>query len=145
VKIKIKYLHPDAKKPIYATLGAMCFDLQAVAIDKTVMICANAPAVIRTGLSFEIPPGYGMFIFSRSGHGFKSDTRLSNCVGVIDSDYRGEVMVKLTCDRARSSLVVSNGDRIAQAVIIKYDQVEFEESYDLSETERGAGGFGSTG
>lgn len=86
-----------------------------------------------------------MFIFSRSGHGFKSDTRLSNCVGVIDSDYRGEVMVKLTCDSARSSLVVSNGDRIAQAVIIKYDQVEFEESDDLSETERGAGGFGSTG
>jgi len=89
-----------------------------------------------------------MLIFSRSGHGFKNDARLANCVGVIDSDYRGEVAVKMTSDRQFSdahALVVRNGDRIAQAMIIPFPKIKFEEVDELGSTERGTGGFGSTG
>lgn len=87
-----------------------------------------------------------MLVFSRSGHGFKNDTRLANCVGVIDSDYRGEVMVRLTCDNMSvNALHVSPGDRIAQAMLLPVAQVEFEEVDDLGATKRGTGGFGSSG
>src|SRR5690606_29317518 len=104
-------------------------------------------AVIRTGLSFEIPEGHVMLIFSRSGHGFKNNIRLANCVGVIDADYRGEVMVKLTHDRRFGDFdfPVEPGDRIAQVMVIPFPRVTFEEVEELSSTERGEGGFGSTG
>lgn len=85
-----------------------------------------------------------MMVYSRSGHGFKSDVRLANCVGVIDSDYRGEVKVKLTND-GNEYMQVNEGDRIAQAMIIPVEQVKFIEVAELSDTERGTGGFGSTG
>ena len=85
-----------------------------------------------------------MLLFSRSGHGFKSDIRLSNCVGVIDSDYRGEVCVKLKSDGS-SNLLVKSGDRIAQFMIISLAQCKIIEKDQLGETKRGAGGFGSTG
>jgi dUTP pyrophosphatase len=85
-----------------------------------------------------------MLIFSRSGHGFKDALRLSNCVGVIDSDYRGEVMVSLRAD-GEACPKIRTGDRIAQAMILPVPAVEFEEVEDLTETARGAGGFGSTG
>lgn len=86
-----------------------------------------------------------MMVYSRSGHGFKSDTRLANCVGVIDSDYRGELMVKLTYDGNECGELIQPGDRIAQAMIIPVEQVQFELADELSDTERGTGGFGSTG
>lgn len=146
MKIKIKKLHPEALIPKYATDGAACFDLHAVEAPEYDMVLHGLPMAVRTGLSFEIPHGFVMLIFSRSGHGFKHDTRLANCVGVIDSDYRGEVMVKLTRDNsAVSSLTINVGDRIAQAMILPIPVVELVEADDLSETERGAGGFGSTG
>lgn len=144
MKLKIKKLHPDAKAPSYATPGAACFDLRAI-VTGGPQVVSDATS-FRTGLSVEIPKGHAMLIFSRSGHGFNQDTRLSNCVGVIDSDYRGEIQVKLKRDRfGGSSLAVSNGDRIAQALIVQADQVEFEEADELTSTERGAGGFGHTG
>lgn len=147
IQLKVKKLHPDARTPTRATSGAAGYDLYAVGCNKNVPIYPDIPVTFRTGIAAELPPGYAMLIFSRSGHGFKHDTRLANCVGVIDSDYRGEIMVRLTRERTgRSSvLTVSPGDRIAQAVIIKVEDVEFVEDGELSETDRGSGGFGSTG
>lgn len=143
MQLKIKKLHPDAIIPQYATKGAACFDLHAVSEGK---ITPAMPVMFKTGLSFEIPEGWVMLIFSRSGHGFKSGVRLSNCVGVIDSDYRGEVMVKLTRDpNAADYINVKAGDRIAQAMLVQVPRVELIEADDLGETDRGAGGFGSTG
>lgn len=145
-KIKIKKLHRDAVIPKYATAGAACFDLHS--IDQE-LVAAGASETFRTGLAFEIPKDHVMLVFSRSGHGFNNDVRLANCVGVIDSDYRGEVMVKLTNDQdtlsINGSLAVRHGDRIAQAMIVPVQQVEFNVVAQLSETERGTGGFGSTG
>lgn len=142
IAIKIKRLHPDAGLPAVATDGAACFDLGAIDAG---IVPAGGVATFRTGLSFEIPKGYAMMIYSRSGHGFKNDTRLANCVGVIDSDYRGEVMVKLTSDNRHYNLSIEPGNRIAQAMIIPVPVVTFEAVEDLSETARGEGGLGSTG
>lgn len=151
MKIKFKKLHPEAITPQYATPGAACFDLHAVIESVPFMkneVRYTEPWVYSTGLAFEIPAGHVMLIFSRSGHGFNFDTRLANCVGVIDSDYRGEVKVKLTRD-PRDELVptlrFNHGDRIAQAMIVPIPMVELEEVPDLRPTERGTGGFGSTG
>lgn len=145
MKVKIKKCREGAAIPQYATTGAACFDLFAV-LEEDVFVSDSYPAAIPTGLQFEIQDGYVMMVYSRSGHGFKNDVRLSNCVGVIDSDYRGEVMVKLTQDsESWSGLRVSNGDRIAQAMIIPVNQVSFEEVESLSDTVRGEGGFGSSG
>ena len=86
-----------------------------------------------------------MNIYSRSGHGFKDDVRLANCVGKIDSDYRGEGLVKLAIDAPYGYFKVFPGDRIAQAEVVKIDRCVFEEVDELSSTERGDNGFGSTG
>jgi len=142
MKVKVKKLHPNAVIPKYATDGAACFDLQTVESEPSMF--AGSSTVFRTGLSFEIPAGYVMMVYSRSGHGFKNGIRLANCVGVIDSDYRGEVMVKLHQD-GNGLVPFAAGDRIAQAMIIPVHRVELEEADTLSETERGEGGFGSTG
>jgi dUTP pyrophosphatase len=150
IKLKIKRLHEDAIMPTYATDGSGCFDLYAHTINgehKSQSIDDNN-LVIGTGLAFEVPKGHAMMIYSRSSQGFLYNVRLSNCVGVIDSDYRGEVMVKLTYDNNYYSVgcfFAKPGDRIAQAMIVPVPKVEFVEVEELGETERGAGGFGSTG
>lgn len=151
MKVKVKKLHPEAQLPVYATEGAACFDLHALDANWNVNAKAYGAEVrsgqatmFNTGLAFEVPEGHVMLVFSRSGHGFKNSVRLVNCVGVIDSDYRGEVAVKLFAD-GYGSLKVYGGDRIAQAMIVPVDRVEFELSDELGETERGEGGFGSTG
>jgi dUTP pyrophosphatase len=141
MNIKIKTLYPDAIIPTYATPGAACFDLYAIHSG----FVGSDGCVFHTGLSFEIPNGHVMLVYSRSGHGFKESVRLSNCTGVIDSDYRGEVMVKLVCDKKIESFIVEKGDRIAQAMVMTIQQVHFEEVPNLNETMRGEGGFGSTG
>lgn len=146
MKIQIKKLHPSAKMPTYATDGSGCFDLYATNIFPA-LVHEGFPETVGTGLAFEIPPGYAMFIFSRSGHGFNYNTRLANCVGVIDSDYRKEVMVKLTCDMIDEHsmpLTIMPGDRVAQACILPVPKVDFPWADELSETSR-TGGFGSTG
>lgn len=146
MKIKIKKLHQDAAIPKYATEFSACFDLCALLEGFVVPVYNGMPEIFRTGLSFEIPRGYAMMIYSRSGHGFNHEVRLANCVGVIDSDYRGEVKVKLSNDDAdEGRLVIRHGDRIAQAMIIPVPDVTFIEVDELAETKRGAGGFGSTG
>lgn len=147
MKVKIKKLHPDAIMPQYASAGAACFDLHALIENGEINgVLPGMPYVFSTGLAFEIPEGHVMLVFSRSGHGFKNDVRLSNCVGVIDHDYRGEVKVKLANDQDEfKGLFVSPGDRIAQAMIVPFPKVEFDWSDELSDTERGDGGFGSTG
>lgn len=143
LKVKIKKMVAEAIIPQYATPGAACFDLHSLTDGVAVK---ESPLVCDTGLAFEIPEGHVMLVFSRSGHGFKSDTRLSNCVGVIDADYRGEVKVKLAKDSMLGGVLnVSKGDRIAQAMVIPVDKVTFEEVDELGSTERGEGGFGSTG
>lgn len=139
MQVKIKYLHPDAKTPTYATDGAACFDLYAATAKRSGGILADNDN-FTTGLAFEIPPDHVMLVFSRSGHGFKERASLINCVGVIDSDYRGDVAVKMT-----KPIQAKAGDRIAQAMIIPVQQVTFQVTDDLTETKRGQGGFGSTG
>lgn len=139
MKIKVTKVHPDAQLPSYATPGSACFDLYAVNSAYVV-----GSAVFATGLKFEIPEGWGMLIFSRSGHGFKKDTRLANCVGIIDSDYRGEVMVKLRQDGVFDALHAKAGDAVAQAMLVPIERIEFDLVEELSTTERGENGFGST-
>lgn len=143
MQVKIKKLHQEAIIPTYATPGAACFDLYA-RIDHThAYVHRDESFIFDTGLSFEVPQDHVMLVFSRSGHGFNNDVRLANCVGVIDSDYRGEVKVKLTSDG--NQLIVNHGDRIAQAMILPIQQASFEVVDELGSTERGTGGFGSTG
>lgn len=145
MEIKIKKQHPDAIIPKYATEFSACFDLCAL-LEHDNEVRFDQSFIFSTGLAFEIPRGYAMMIYSRSGHGFKNDMRLSNCVGVIDSDYRGEVKVKLTLDDSEKGMVlICDGDRIAQAMIIPVLDVNFIEVDELTATERGTGGFGSTG
>lgn len=142
MKLKLKKLEPRAIIPNYATAGAAAFDLHAL---ESGHVLNGKDAVIRTGLAFEIPEGYVMLVVGRSGHGFKHNVRLANCLGVIDSDYRGEVMVKLVTDSDQTALYFEAGERIAQAMIVPVAQVELTEVEDLSETARGENGFGSTG
>lgn len=151
MKVKVKKLYEDALLPKYATDGSGCFDISAridVPEEDCCVEVGNGDTVVfNTGLQFEIPKGHVMMVYSRSGHGFKNDVRLSNCVGVIDSDYRGELLVKLTGDfnDGEHSLYVYDGDRIAQGMIIPVKTIEFEEVKELSKTKRGGKGFGSTG
>lgn len=144
MKIKLKKLKDNAIAPTYGTSGAACFDLYSA---NETPIEISKSAIIPTGLAFEIPEGYVMNVFSRSGHGFKNDVRLANCVGKIDADYRGEVMLKLTLDDENApALTIQPGERIAQAEVVPVHRVEaFEFVDELSSTDRGAGGFGSTG
>lgn len=147
MQLNIKKLHEDAIIPTYATPGSACFDLYAVEVEENTRLINGKPQTFRTGLSFEIPAGYVMLVFSRSGHGFNYSTRLSNCVGVIDSDYRGEVMVRLIrdTDSLTSPNFFNSGDRVAQAMLVPVEQVVFFETEGLTETVRGTDGFGSTG
>jgi len=139
--LKFKRTHVDAFIPRYATDGSACFDLMAV---HGGTIAACDAVTFGLGVAFEIPATHVMLLFSRSGHGFKNDVRFSNCVGVIDSDYRGEVCVKLTND-GEEVFVVSPGDRIAQAMLVPLPFVHLVEVDEISKTARGARGFGSTG
>lgn len=141
IEVKVRRLSDRARLPEYATDGSGCFDL--FADEHWVELSQDQPLVLNTGLEFEIPKGHVMLVFSRSGHGFKHDIRLSNCVGVIDSDYRGELLIKLNRD-TRGCVALAAGLAVAQGIIIQYQQVKFIESTELSETERGQGGFGST-
>lgn len=145
MQVKVKRLTDTAKLPTYGTAGAACFDLYADAVIKAEWRTDYwVTESVSTGLSLEVPENHVMLIFSRSGDGFKRDVRLSNCVGVIDSDYRGDIAVKLRNDSS-SRLAVKQGDRIAQGLILPIERISFLEVDELSGTERGGGGFGSTG
>lgn len=139
MEVKIKKLNDKAIIPTYATDGSGAFDIYATNYSSVMPV-----GFFQTGLSFEIPEGYAMLLFSRSGHGFSKDVRLANCVGVIDSDYRGELKIKLTNDGVHLQ-GFKEGERIAQAIIIPVPKVSFNVVEELSSTKRGDGGFGSTG
>ena len=139
--IKVSLCHPEARLPAYQTAGASAFDIHAV---NDGLIYAGRSVVFQTGLKFEIPEHTVLLIFSRSGHGFKQDVRLANCVGVLDSDFRGELKVKLTAD-GNAGLRIEVGDRIAQGILMAAPRVTFTQVEALSETQRGEKGFGHTG
>jgi len=139
MEVKIKKLHPDAVIPMYAKHGDAGMDLTA--ISKSIDRLNNI--VYGTGLAFEIPEGYVGLVFPRSSCS-KSDLILSNSVGVIDSGYRGEVTFKFKPMNILP-VVYEVGERIGQLVIMPYPTIEFIESDELSETERGVGGYGHTG
>jgi dUTP pyrophosphatase len=140
MRVKIKKLHESAVVPKLATDGAACFDVVSM---ESGTVYAMQRKLFRTGLSFEVPQGFTLMLYSRSGHGMKG-IRLANGTGIIDSDYRGEVSVALANDGA-FEFHVHAGDRIAQAMILPVPAVEFVLADELTETARGAGGFGSTG
>lgn len=144
MKIKIKKLNENAVIPTRGSEYAAGVDLYATPPTMSTHIPAGQTAKINTGICVEIPNGYFGAIFARSGLATKRGLRPANCVGVIDSDYRGEVIVALHNDTDKCESI-HVGDRIAQLVILPYLPVEFEEVDELSNTDRGEGGFGSTG
>lgn len=139
MKIKIKKLHPDAVIPKYAKLGDAGMDLTAISEEWNE---DNSMVTYDTGLAIEIPEGYVGLLFPRSSIS-KTILSLANSVGVIDSGYRGSIMFKFRYPE--EGMVYDVGDRIGQIIIMPYPTVEFEETEELSSTERGEGGFGSTG
>lgn len=143
MKINIKRLNEDAKIPARGSSEAAGYDLYAC-IDSPVTIAAHSTTKIGTGLAIEIPNGYFGAVFARSGLATKQGLRPANCVGVIDSDYRGECIVALHNDTDEAKLIMPE-ERIAQLVVMPYLAVEFNEVNKLSDTNRGEGGFGSTG
>ena len=145
VKVEIKRLRDGAILPTRGSSEAAGYDLYANLGDYDALeIQPHCTYAVGTGLAISIPTGYFGAIFARSGIARDRGLRPANCVGVIDSDYRGEIIVALHNDSDELPRV-RNGERIAQLVILPYLHVEFEEVDNLSETERGAGGFGSTG
>lgn len=141
--VNIKKLDERAKIPTYGSEFSAGADLYAVC-DEDVTIKPNETVLIHTYLSIEVPVGYGGFIYARSGLASKKGLAPANKVGVIDSDYRGEVMVALH-NHSSIEQSITNGERIAQLVIAPFLKAQFRETDELSDTERGAGGFGSTG
>ena len=141
MKINIKKVNEDAIIPTKGSDYAAGYDLYAT---KDEVIFPHNTTKVSTGLAIEIPEGYYGGIFARSGLASKKRVRPANCVGVIDSDYRGEIIVLLHNDSERHQFI-SKGDRIAQLIVLPYLSIEFEEVENLNETERGEGGFGSTG
>lgn len=142
MKVIVKKLNAEAVIPFYATEGSACFDITAISSVQRNIV--NNTQVFGTGLAFEIPKDHVMLVFSRSGDGFKRDIRLSNCVGVIDSDYRGELFIKHVSDGVNPPDRFDGPRRVAQGMILPFTQVEFIQG-ELTETARGDGGFGSTG
>lgn len=142
MKVKIKKLCPEAIMPSYQSKSAAGADLYALS-DGDVVIKKGQTVLIKTGISMQIPEGYVGLIFARSGLATKMGLAPANKVGVIDSDYRGEIMVALH-NHGENDATVKKGERIAQIVITPYLSAEFEEG-ELDSTERGEGGFGSTG
>lgn len=167
MNVKVKRLHPDAVIPQYATDGAAGFDFVAV---EDVIIAPGETKKVPLGLAFEIPEGFVMYVCMRSGIALKTKLRQSNGIGVIDSDYRGEVAMMFDNTSAipsgsddwlqtrtidgktvfgtkapEGTYIIRKGDRIAQGVLAKVPRAAFVEVAELGETERGDGGFGSTG
>jgi len=143
MKIRIKKLDDRAVTPTYGSEYSAGADLYALT-DGVLEILPHETVFIHTGISVEIPEGYCGLVFARSSMGAKRGLAPANKVGVIDADYRGEVMVALH-NHSEKPATVEQGERIAQLAIVPFLKAEFEESDELSDTVRGVGGFGSTG
>ena len=144
MQVKYKLLDPRAKAPAYATPGAAAADLCAV-LDAPLTLEPGQRAMVPTGLAIELPgPDCVALVYARSGLAIKQGVTLSNCVGVIDSDYRGEIKVGLV-NLGAAPVTLAPGERVAQLCIAPVWQATFSPAQELSDTDRGAGGFGSTG
>ncbi len=144
MELKIKFLRDGASLPVRASDGAAAYDIKAL-LDRDVTINPGCRELIPTGIAIELPdPGYAALLYSRSGSGIKHGVSLSNSVGVIDSDYRGEIRVGLI-NLGNSPFIVCNGDRIAQMMIVPIMLPEMKIADTLEDSSRGEGGFGSTG
>ena len=148
MELKIKFesekIGNEIPAPYYASAGAAGMDL-AACIDEPITIKAGEHKIIPTGISIALPSNqYVALVYVRSSLGFKKGVTLSNSVGVIDSDYRGEIKVSLA-NLSSNDFVVAPGDRVAQLVITPVCIPKIEVVDELSETDRGEGGFGSTG
>lgn len=141
MKLKIKSL--SGNYPSYATEGASGMDLCAH-LNEPITIKPMQRMLVRTGLFMEIPEGFEGQVRARSGLAIKKGIGLVNSIGTIDSDYRGEIMVPLI-NFGSEDFIINDGDRIAQMVIVRYEKVDIVGIKELSETERGEGGFGHTG
>ena len=139
--VNIRLLNDNAKVPKKGTEYSAGYDLYSV---EETEIKSGETKLIGTGIAAEIPNGYFGGVFARSGLAVKEGLRPANCVAVIDSDYRGEIKVSLHND-SKEDRVITEGERIAQLIIIPFLSVQFNEAETLSETGRGEGGFGSTG
>lgn len=141
--VKIKKLNENAVIPTYGSEYSAGADLYACVPD-SISIAAGETVLVPTGLAMEIPEGYAGLIYARSGLASKKGLAPANKVGVIDADYRGEIMVALHNHSGKDAEIVP-GERIAQLVITPFLKAVFEKTDELSDTARGAGGFGSTG
>ena len=141
--VRIKKLRENATVPTYGSEFAAGADLYA-AVEESVTIAPSETKLIPTGIAMEIPVGYAGFIYARSGLASKKGLAPANKVGVVDADYRGEVMVALH-NHGTVEQTIEAGERIAQMVIAPFITANFIESETLDDTVRGAGGFGSTG
>ena len=141
--MRVKKLRENAMIPTYGSVEAAGADLYAC-LDEPVTVAPGATVWIPTGLAMEIPKGCAGLVYARSGLACKQDLAPANKVGVIDSDYRGEICVGLL-NTSKEPFVVERGDRIAQMMFMPVYQAKFLEATSLDETARGAGGFGSTG
>lgn len=143
IDVKIKFLSGDAKMPEYATDGSLGMDLSA-AISSPLTIKAGERVLIPLGFALQIPDGYGAFVFPRSGLSFRKGLTMCNSVGVIDTDYTGEVKVA-AINVSDKDYTVNPGDRIAQLVFLPVEKANLIAAEAIETTERGDGGFGSTG
>ena len=142
--LQIKKLKENAKVPTRGTQGSAGLDLCAC-IDEPITLNCGDTAIIPTGIAIALPSAdYGAFVFPRSGIAVKHGIGLLNSVGVVDSDYRGEVMVGVI-NQKREAYTIEPGERIAQMVVMPVSMMPVEEVSELNETDRGDGGFGSTG
>ena len=138
MNVNIKRLHEDAIIPKYAKKGDAGLDLTAIDVSTDQYGCFT----YHTGIAIEIPKGYVGLLFPRSSV-YKTGQTLTNCVGVIDSGYRGEIMMKFSLSSNRNEYQI--GDRIGQLIILPHPKIHFVEVKELSNSERGLGGYGSTG
>ncbi|MBR3934357.1 MAG: dUTP diphosphatase [Clostridia bacterium] len=146
VEVNIKFLdnNKEKKVPFYASLGAAGMDLTAC-LETSITLKPLERALIPTGIAISLPSEkYGAFLFARSGLASKHGITLANCVGVVDSDYTGEIKVALV-NLSNNEYTIENGERIAQMVIMEVAKANFTVVDELAKTERGSGGFGSTG
>ena len=144
MKVNFRKLDKNAHAPTYGSEFAAGADIYALTNGETVSIAAGETVMIHTGFAVEIPEGYAGLIYARSGIATKRGLAPANKVGVIDSDYRGEIMVSLH-NHSGDTQEITDGERIAQLVIAPFLKVEYTETDELSDTVRGEGGFGSTG
>lgn len=141
--VSVKLLDPRAKLPAYGSADAAGADLR-VLTDGPVTVAPGETVLLHTGIAVAVPQGYAGLVYARSGMACKRGLAPANKVGVIDADYRGEVMIYLH-NHGSEPQVVEDGDRVAQLVIVPYLTARFIQVEELDDTQRGSGGFGSTG